>query len=72
MEQQAHLQVELVKDPARIDEALDAIVRYQESHQSGQPHRDNSSKAFKAQAACVNDIPCINGDLDSDEGGKPN
>ena len=43
IDQKAHQQVEFVKDPANIDEALDEIVRYQESHQSGQPQRDNSS-----------------------------
>ena len=57
MDQKAHQQVEFVKDPANIDEALDEIVRYQESCQSSQPQRDNSSKAFKVWAACVNDIP---------------
>ena len=72
MDQKAHQQVEFVKDPANIDKALDEIVRYQESHQSGQPQRDNSSKAFKAQAAHVNDIPSSGGDSDSDEGGEPN
>ena len=61
-----------MKDPPNIDEALDEIVRYQESHQSGQPQRDNSSKAFKAWAARVNDIPSSDGDSDSDEGGEPN
>ena len=72
MDQKACQQIEFVKDPANIDEALDEIVRYRESHQSGQPQRDNSSTAFKAPAAHVNDIPSSNGDSDSDEGGKPN
>ena len=72
MDQKAYMQVEFMKDPVNIDEALDEIVRYQESCQSGQPHRDNSSKAFKAQAAHVNDIPSSDGDSDSDEGGEPN
>ena len=48
IDQKGHQQVEFVKDPANIDEALDEIVRYQESCQSGQPQRDNSRKAFKA------------------------
>ena len=61
-----------MKDPANIDEALDEIVRYQESHQSGQPHRDNSSKAFKVQAALISDISSSDGDSDNDEGGEPN
>ena len=72
MDQRAHQQVEFVKNPANIDDALDEIVRYQESHQSGQPQRDNSSKAFKAWAAHANDIPSSDGDSDSDEGGEPN
>ena len=54
MDQKACLQVGFVKDPANIDETLDEIVRYQESCHSGQHQRDHSSKAFKAQAACVN------------------
>ena len=33
MDQKACQQVEFVKDPANIDEALDENVRYQESHQ---------------------------------------
>ena len=37
MDQKAHQQVEFVKDPANIDEALDEIVKYHESQQSGQP-----------------------------------
>ena len=58
-------------DPANINDALDEIVRYQESLQSGQPQRDNSRKSFKSWATCVNDIPSSDGDLDSDEGHEP-
>ena len=66
-------QVEFVKDPANIDEALDEIVKYYESWQSGQPQQDGSNKTVKAQAAWVNNIPLSDGDLDSDEeGGEPN
>ena len=36
MDQKALQQVEFVKDPANIDEALDEIVKYHESQQSGQ------------------------------------
>ena len=36
MDQKACQQVEFVKDPANIDEALDEIVKYHESWQSGQ------------------------------------
>ena len=36
MDQKAHQQVEFVKDQAGIDEALDEIVKYHESQQSGQ------------------------------------
>ena len=36
MNQKACQQVELVKDPGNIDEALDEIVKYCESQQSGQ------------------------------------
>ena len=73
MDQKAHQQVEFVKDPANIDEALDEIVKYHESQQSGQLQQDGSNKTFKAQAAHVNDIPSSDGDLDSDEeGGEPN
>ena len=36
MDEKAHQQVEFVKDPANIDEALDEIVKYHESWQSGQ------------------------------------
>ena len=62
-----------MKDPANIDEALDEIVKYRESRQSGQLQQDGSNKTFKAQAAHVNDIPSSDGELDSDEeGGKPN
>ena len=61
-----------MKDPTNNDEALDKIVRYCESCQSGQYQRVNSSKAFKAQAAHINDIPSSDGDSDSDEGGEPN
>ena len=72
IDQKAHQQVEFVKDQASIDEALDEIIRCWQFHQSGQPQSDNSSKAFKAQAACVNDIPSSDGDLDSDEGDESN
>ena len=73
MDQKAHQQVEFVKDPANIDEALDEIVKYSVSRQSGQLQQDGSNKTFKAQAAHVNDIPSSDGDLDSDEeGGEPN
>ena len=68
MDQKAHQQVDFVKDPANIDEALDKIVMSWESCQSGQPQRDNSSKAFKAWAAHVSDIPSSDEDSDSDEG----
>ena len=41
--------------------------------QSSQLQWDGSNKAFKAWAACVNDIPSSDGELDSDEeGGNPN
>ena len=61
------------EDPANIDEALDEIVKYRESQQSSQLQQDGSNKAFKAQAACVNDVPSSDGELDSDEeGGNPN
>ena len=73
MDQKAHQQVEFVKDPANIDEALDEIVRYHESWQSGQPQWDGNNKTFKAWAAQVNYIPSSDGELDSDEeGGEPN
>ena len=73
MDQKACQQVEFVKDPANIDEALDEIVKYHDSLQSGQLQWDGSNKTFKAQAARVNDIPSNDGDLDSDEeGGEPN
>ena len=73
MDQKAHQQVEFVKDLANIDEALDEIVKYCESRQSGQLQQDGSNKTFKAQAAHVNDIPSSDRDLDSDgEGGEPN
>ena len=36
IDQKAHQQVEFVKDPANIDEALDEIVKYCESWQSSQ------------------------------------
>ena len=58
-----------MKDPANIDEALDEIVKYLESRQSGQLQGDGSNKTFKAQAACVNDIPSSDGELSSDEEG---
>ena len=48
MDQKAQQQVEFVKDPANIDEALDEIVKYCESQQSGQLQRDGSNKTFKA------------------------
>ena len=48
MDQKAHQQVEFVKDPANIDEALDEIVKYCESLQSGQLQQDGSNKTFKA------------------------
>ena len=73
IDQKAPQQVEFVKDPANIDEALDEIVKYHESWQSGQLQWDGSNETFKAQAACVNDIPSSDGELASDEeGGKPN
>ena len=62
-----------MKDPANIHEALDEIVKYRESWQSGHLQQDGSSNTFKARAARVNDIPSSDGELDSDEeGGKPN
>ena len=63
IDQKACQQVEFVKDPANIDEALDEIVKYHESWQSGQLQQDGSSKTFKAQAAHVNDIPSSDGEL---------
>ena len=73
IDQKVHQQVEFVKDPANIDEALVEIVKYHESQQSSQLQQDGSNKAFKAWAAHVNDIPSSDGELDSDEeGGKPN
>ena len=71
MDQKAH-QVEFAKDPANIDEVLDEIARYQESHHSGEPQRDNGNKVLKACAGHVNDIPSSVRDLDSDEGDEPN
>ena len=61
-----------MKDPFNIDDALGKIVRYQKSHKSDQPQRDNSSKAVKAWAVHVNDIPSSDRDLDNDEGNEPN
>ena len=73
MDQNAHQQVEFVKDPTNIDEALDEILKYCESWQSGQLQQDGSNKTFKAQAAYVNGIPSSDGELDSDEeDGEPN
>ena len=73
IDQKSCQQVEFVKDPANIDEALDEIVKYHESWQSGQLQQDGSSKTFRAQAAHVNDIPSSDGELDNgEEGGKPN
>ena len=73
IDQRACQQVEFVKDPANIDKALDEIMKYHESRQSGQLQQDGSNKTFKAPATCVNDIPSSNGELDSDEeGGQPN
>ena len=74
MDQKAHQQVEFVKDPANIDEALDEIVKYCESQQSGQLQQYGSNKnILNARAAHVNDIPSSDGELDNDEeGGKPN
>ena len=48
IDQKACQQVEFVKDPANIDEALDEIVKYHESQQSGQLQQDGSNKTFKA------------------------
>ena len=59
MDQKVHQQVEFVKDPANIDEALDEIVKYHESQQSGKLQQDGSNKTFKAQAASVYDIHLV-------------